>query len=165
MTTRLSPFLPLVVAAPLAALVLTAPISAPAQPRPDLPLGYVSSNSNIISQQISLALELERRALHLLAGAEVGPESIDPIHSLVYDSYVFVRFAVSGVRQVGSRRRFPNPLLQIEDDLMEQARADLRDCMTELMRIRAGSSQDMALAVDSLTKAMTHLETLKGIMP
>ncbi len=48
---------------------------------------------------------------------------------------------------------------------MEQARADLRDCMTELMRIRAGSSQDMALAVDSLTKAMTHLETLKGIMP
>ena len=165
MKTRPSPLPSFLVAVLLAVLVLAAPISVPAQLRADLPFGYTSSNSAIISQQISLALQFQRRALDLLTGAEASPESIDPIHSLVYDSYVLVRYAVGGVRQVGSRRQFLDPLLQIEDDLMEQARARLRDCMTQLQRIQAGTSEDIALAVDNLTKAITHLETLKGVMP
>ena len=167
MRTRPSPLLPLVLAAPLAVLVVAAPISAPAQrlQRPDLPFSYTSSKPAIISQQISIALQFERRALDLLATTEASPESAAKIRSLVFDSYVLVRFAHQGVGWIGGKSQFPNPLVEMEDDLIEKARGVIRECITALEEIRAGQSTDFGSAIGFLTKAITQLETLQAVMP
>lgn len=153
------------IATPLALPIMTAPILALAQQAPTDPFGYTSRNPAIISQQISMALQFDRRALELLASTQATPESAETIRSLVYDSYVLVRYAHSGVVQIGSQTKFVNPVVQIEDDLMEQARGAMLQCIATLDQIRAGASEDLAPATEWLTRAVTQLEALQAVMP
>lgn len=148
----------------LAALLSAAALgeaSAQQQAPVDDTLHRTSPNPMVISGQIQLALEREHDAWHLLTSGPLDPESLRDAQALINDSYVLVRFAVNGVWQAKGRSKFPNPLLPVQEDLMEQVRADLRQCLTELGRA-AGPNLESALT--HLRSAMDRLQTLTALV-
>ncbi len=129
----------------------------------DLPLGYISKNPVIISGQIRLALQREQQALELLATAS-DPDSFAEIYQLVHEGYALVRFAVSGVRQARDSSPYLDPVLQLQEDIMEQVRGALRECMTEVDRARHGQQDRVGLAMNHLTSAVSKLEVLLAVL-
>jgi hypothetical protein len=129
-----------------------------------LPLGYTSLNQTIINGQVRLALEYERQALAMLNAAG-DPGSLADMRQLVYDGYSMVRYAVSGIRWAKDKAKFPNPMLQIQDDAMEEIRAKLRTCLTELGRVAVGDGDRLAPAGECLRVTISDIETLLAGMP
>jgi hypothetical protein len=126
-----------------------------------LPLGLTSANPRVISAQVRLAVELEQRALERLSN---GADDLPAITKLVYDSYVYVRFAISGAREAKSRSKYGNPLLQLQDDMMEEARGSLRSCLTELGRTEVGAAE-RTLAAEYLQAALARLGAVLDLSP
>jgi hypothetical protein len=149
-----------------AALVLGAASAAWTQePRDrELPLGHISLKQAVINGQVQLALEYESQALDML-GSAGDPRSLAAMRQLVYDGYAMMRFAVSGIRWQKDKARFDNPMLQIQDDAMENIRRKLRTCLTELGRVAAGQGDRLAPAGACLRGTIPDIQTLLLEMP
>jgi hypothetical protein len=130
----------------------------------ELPLGYTSLNQTIINGQIRLALEYERQALAKLSVAG-DPGALTEMRQLVYDGYSMVRYAVSGVGWQKDKAKFPNPMLQIQTDAMDEIRAKLRTCLTELGRVAVGYGDRLAPAGECVRVTISDIETLLAWMP
>jgi hypothetical protein len=123
-----------------------------------------NANPIIISGQIRLAREQEQRAMELIAAAGGDPAALEKTTATVYDAYVLIRFAIGGVvRAQGSK--FPDPMLPIQNDLMEKARADLRSCLTDLDRVRRGDLTRLEPARAYLESSMVTLNSLVLLLP
>lgn len=127
-------------AAPYGVLLLVATacllVAAPRGAAQDTQGGFRRYNPNpvVISGQVRLALERQQHALRLLSAGPTSVQEVRDIHAALYDAYVLLRFASGGVRTAKGMTRFPNPLLQMQEDHIDQARADLRQCITEVGR-------------------------------
>ena len=119
----------------------------------------------VISSQIRLALQHEQRAMELIADAAASPEKMALTKATVYEAYVLVRFAVGGVRQAQSKRKFPDPTLPTQIELMEKARADLRQCLTDLERVGTGQVNRLEHARGYLESSITTLDSVTVYLP
>lgn len=149
----------------MCALFISGFIGVPTASAQDSALRTYNANPLIISGQIRLALQREQQAQAILATGSLTTESVPSVRAIVHDGYAMVRFAVGGVRTALGKSRFPDPTLQIQNDLMERARADLRRCMTELDRMAVGQANRFDAANESLRSAIETLLTVQALLP
>jgi len=143
-------------------LIVGLAVDAPAQ---DAKFRAYNKNPIIISAQIRLAREQEQRAMELIAAAAGDTATLDQTKAIVYDAYVFTRAALGGIRSVQRDSKFPDPLLPAQIDLMEKAGFDLRQCMTDLDRVRIGQIKRLETARASLESSMAILSSVALLLP
>ncbi len=137
-------------------------VDAPAQ---DAKFRTYNKNPIVISGQIRLAREQEQRAMELIASAAGDPTTLEKTKATVYDAYVLIRAALGGVRMAQGNSKFPDPTLPIQIDLMEKARFDLRQYMTDLDRVRMGQIKYLETARASLESSMATLNSVALLLP
>ncbi len=130
----------------------------------DAKLRTYNRNPVVISSQIHLAREQEQRAMELIAAGAEDPATLEKTKAIVYDAYVLIRVAIGGVR-MAQGAKFPDPLLPIQIDLMEKARAELRQCMADLDRARFGQVKRLENARAWLESSMANLNSLVLLLP
>jgi len=118
----------------------------------------------VISGQIRLAREQEQRAMELIASAAGDPATLEKTKAIVYDAYVLIRFAIGGVQRAQGSK-FPDPMLATQLDLMEKARGDLRQCLQDLERVRAGQIKRLENARAYIESSMATLNSVALLLP
>jgi hypothetical protein len=128
------------------------------------PLHSYNQSPVVISAQIRLAMDFEERAFQLLSAATRSTDDLKLAKDTVFEAYKMIRFAHGGVRQAQGGK-FPDPTLDLQDRLMERARAKLRVCLTELDRVGVGQVQRLDDAHTVLTESYRILQDLQVLLP
>jgi hypothetical protein len=129
------------------------------------PLRKYNKNPVMISAQIRLAMEFEARAFELLPTATRSNEDLQITKDTVYEAYKMIRFAIGGVRYAQNHSKFPDPTLEMQDQLMEKARTNLRACLAELNRVGTGRVERLHDAHTVLTESYRTLQDLQVLLP
>ena len=103
--------------------------------------------------------------MELIGAAAGDTATLDQTKAIVYDAYVLIRAALGGVRSLQRDSKFPDPMLPAQIDLMEKARFDLRQCMTDLDRVRLGQIKRLETARASLESSMATLNSVALLLP
>ena len=124
------------------------------------PLRRYNGNPIMIAGQIRVAIEFEERAFTLLEHATRSPEDLRIAEDRVLESYVMIRYALGGARRISVDRKFEDPVLDLQIDLMEKARTELRWCLRELARVGVGEVARMETAHGHLMESYRTLQTV-----
>jgi hypothetical protein len=117
----------------------------------------ISGNRRIIAAQVELARARAQHALTLLT-ATMDADTLDETIALVEDGYVLLRTAIHGLRTARAQRPVSEVILRPVEELVEQARADLRVCLVELDRVRRGQMDRLPMTLDLMRSALTHTD-------
>jgi hypothetical protein len=124
------------------------------------PLRRYSTNPIMIAGQIRVAMEFEERAFTLLQQATRSKEDLKIAMDRVYEAYVMIRWALGGVRQIRWNRKYEDPTLDLQLDLMEKGRTELRWCLRELGRVGNGEVAHLETAHAHLLESFRTLQTV-----
>lgn len=125
------------------------------------PLFNRTSDRNIISQQVHLALPSAERGLALLTNGG------DPAHALqaIGDTYRYLRAAQESTEDMMHDAKFPDPLWEIETKRMWEIRTHMLKCTNETGHILRQDETITRMCADNLVEGIRKLRILLAVMP
>ena len=111
-------------------------------------------NPAIIRGQLSAGLASEERALEALRTA-ADPSAFGDAANTMYEGYIKLRFAVSGIRQKLSLSKYvEDPLWVMTAEQIDSAMGHIREAHLAARNVAAGDSTQITRALEELERAL-----------
>jgi sialic acid synthase SpsE len=125
----------------------------------DNPLFTVTKDSKLIAIRTQLALPSAQRALELLTTAS-DPEAMARALASINTTYKYMRAAEESTRMLMGLSKYPDPLMPIRADQMQEVRSHCLACLVLSDHVRAGKQAEINTCAESLATVVTKLEAL-----
>lgn len=157
-------------AAVLGAVVLTLAAGiehAGAQPklgeRGNDPLEQTARNMAGVRLRVTMSLPTLRHGVRLLTRAQ-DQETMQEALVAIYDSYKYLRAAYEGSQSLNNGKRFPNPLVEMQNEQIMAVRQTLIRCLDLRVPLMHLQAQAIEFCDRTLTDAIPKLEIITELM-